>query len=187
MKKEHIIKVFMIHKWIQKDLQKDIANQLKSDQTFKFKDLSFPTSNPIPTEMYELGLMDDYACGAMMESDIVIVLPDTDRFFDYYTSDDEDPGDGQPSSFGYTNSSGYKQAYNTEVVALIHDSCNTKPVLVLGWSETFATNFANRLKSQKKSDSYYNSDRFYAMGLNHISESNSIAKKIVSILNNYRI
>jgi hypothetical protein len=181
MKTKQTFKVFMIHQWIQEDLQKDIANQLKNDQTFIFKDLSFSTSNPIPPKMYELGLLDDYACGAMMESDIVIVLPDTDRFFDYYIGDDEDPGDGQLSAFGY------KQAYNAEIVALIHDSCNTKPVLVLGWSKTFATNFANRLQSQKKSNSYYNSDRFYAMGLNHISEKNSIAKKIVEILNNYRI
>ena len=187
MRTKRTFKVFMIHQWIQADLQKEIANQLENDQSFKFKDLSFSTSNPISPKMYELGLLDDYACGAMMESDIVIVLPDTDRFFDYYTGDDDDPGDCQPSAFGYTNASGYKQAYHTELVTLIHDSCNKKPVLVLGWSKTFATNFANRLQSQKKSDYRYNSNRFYPMGLNHISEKNSIAKKIVDILNNYRI
>ncbi len=168
----------MIHQWSMSGLRTDIWNRLKRDTEHEFIDLSYTESDPIELADF----IEDYACGAMMDSDIVVVLPDSDM---------EDILDYQGASLSPLRASSYRRQmgfppdkiYPQELQALLYDSCNTKPALVLGWTKKSAERLAGFLKEHKDVPNY-NPGRFYTMGIkDEINKGESIAKRLVSIVN----
>jgi len=167
------------------DLQTEILNRLNSNTSYKFIDNSFTKFKPVSPDMVEF--IQEYACGWMMDSDIIIVLPDSTKDNDF--SEEGDSLDIlSQAPFRGNRDLNSLSVYTVELQTLIFDSCNTKPVLVLGWTKEKAEYLISLLKKPKVLENPNNkADRFYPMGINEISEINSIAKRIVSILNNYNM
>jgi len=180
MTKQKSIKIFIIHQFVMSDLQDSIIRQLQSCPFCTFVDMSCPKQKPIPEDKLEF--IQEIACGKMMESDIVIVLPDTPKD---YEIDDEDNDYISDFSDTFRSSRGLHQnsIYTVEIRTLMFDSCDTKPVLVLGWTKDSAKYLADKLRNPKHIDGRaYNQERFYAMGLNEVCNTHDIAKKIIAIL-----
>ncbi|MEF8732495.1 MAG: hypothetical protein V5B40_11480 [Candidatus Accumulibacter meliphilus] len=179
MNKQKTIKVFMIHQWVMPDLQERIMKCLQSYPCYTFVDLSIPKSNPIPPDDEEF--IQDIVCGRMMESDVVIVLPDTKEGVE-----DFDGGEDYLSDLSDTfrQNRGLRQdsVYTVEIRTLMFDACDTKPVLVLGWTQDSAEHLANKLRTPRVGGRRYNPDRFYAMGLSEAKGVHAIAKRIIAIL-----
>ncbi len=84
-----MVKIFMIHRWSMADLQAKISKMLKSDKQVIFIDNSYTRSSPAEKDEF----IQEYACGMMMDSGIILVLPDSseqsynDEASDEYLSD----------------------------------------------------------------------------------------------------
>lgn len=179
--KKKIIKVFMVHQWDMADLQSDVLSQLKSDPTYEFIDMSYTKSRPAVKDEF----IQEYACGAMMESDIIIVLPDSRN--DFVSDETEDYLSTGLFNAKFRKNRGLNpnSVYTIELGTLMFDSCNTKPVLVLGWTKESAEYLVNLLRNPVGiEDRAYDRDRFYALGISEISNSNSITQKVASVLSN---
>ena len=176
---KQIFKVFVIHQWMMSDLQKDIINRLNSHPNYDFVDMSYPESKPI--ENHDLVL--DYACGAMMDSDIIIILPDlNENQLPDYEGDSLYPL--KVSSFRKKHGSLPKKGYLGELQTIMYDSCSTKPVLVLGWTKESAEKLA-RVLDDPEGVFNYTPDRFYTIGVDEIRKGENIVEKIVSIIKNF--
>jgi hypothetical protein len=174
------IKIFMVHQFLMSELQAQLAKRLQSYPHRLFVDMSCPIEMKIPIDKLEY--IQEIACGRMMESDLVIVLPDMPA-----ESQVEDRASDSISVLGdtFTEARGlhHNSTYATEIRTLMFDSCDSKPALVLGWTKESAEYLADKLRHPHGIGSRaYDSTRFHAMGLDEASGRHDIAKKILSIL-----
>jgi len=183
MSGQKTIKVFMVHQFTMSDLEKKIVEQLQDFPCCHIDELSLPHEKPIPPD--QIDFVQDIACGSMMESDIIVILPDTEKGRETDEEDDDyisDLGDTFRSSRGLHPGS----VYTVEIRTLMFDSCDTKPVLVLGWTKDSAEYLAGKLRNPKNIGSRrYNKHRFYTMGLDEATGSQDIAERIISILDSW--
>jgi len=179
MNEQRTIKVFVIHQWKMTDLYEKVTKDLQSHPFCKFVDLSFPMSKPIPQDKEDF--IQDIVCGTMMDSDIVIMLPDTEEDFfgfdgeDDYISDFTDPFRKNRGLHQYST-------YSVEIKTLMFDSADAKPTLVLGWTKDSADYLVQKLQNPRIGGRRYNPDRFYALGLDEAKQTNAIAERIIAIL-----
>ena len=165
------------------DLQEKIVKELQKCPFCMFVDLSCPKSKPIPED--KVGFIQDIACGRMMESDIVVLLPDTQEGSevsdeeDDYLTDFSDP-------FRRNRGLHQNSVYAVEIKTLMFDSCDTKPALVLGWTKDRADYLADKLRNPRIGNRRYSRDRFYAMGLDEAKETHAIARRIIAILDEWQ-
>ncbi|WDP89052.1 MAG: hypothetical protein HUN04_04640 [Desulfobacter sp.] len=179
MNNQRRIKVFIIHQWVMADLQEKIVKELENCPFCTFVDLSCPKSEPIPEGKVEF--IQDIVCGRMMESDIVVILPDTQEGVEVrdpeadYLTDLSDP---------FRKNRGLHQdsVYAVEVKTLMFDACDTKPALILGWTKGSAGYLAEKVRNPRIGSRRYRRDRFYSMGLDEAGKKHAIAKKIIEIL-----
>lgn len=182
MNEQRTIKVFIVHQWVMAELHEEIIKDLQSHPFCTFVDLSFPVSKPIPPDQEDF--IQDIVCGTMMESDIVIVLPDTREGSecldeeDDYLSDFIDP-------FRRNRGLHPGSTYAVEMKTLMFDAADTKPVLVLGWTKDSADHLVNKLRNPRIGNRAYDPDRFHAMGLDERKEPHAIAEKIIAILDDH--
>jgi len=180
MAKKKPIKIFMIHQFLLSELEAHLAKRLQSYSQRLFVDMSCPIEMKIPIDKLEY--IQEIACGRMMESDLIIVLPDMPA-----EREVEDRASDSISGLGdtFTRARGlhHNSTYATEIRTLMFDSCDSKPALVLGWTKESAEYLADKLRHPKGiGHRPYNSTRFHAMGLDEASGKHDIAKKILSIL-----
>lgn len=177
MTEQKTIKVFMIHQFIMSDLQKKVRGWLETYPDCKFIDLSLSEDRPIPRG--HLDFIQDYACGYMMESDIIVILPDTeigdDVPFGSYLSE-------LGGTFNEIRGLPHNKVFTQEILTAMYDSCDTKPVLVLGWTKERAGLLAEEIKTGSRQNDKH---RFYAMELNEVTGAEDIPKKIISILDSW--
>lgn len=173
-----MVKVFMIHRWDMADLQAKISKILKSDKQVIFIDNSYTCSSPAEKDEF----IQEYACGMMIDSDIVLVLPDSaEEFYDDKPSD-ECLSD-LSHDFGHQRGLDHNAVYVTEIKTLMFDACDNVPVLVLGWSKENAEHIADILRSPKGiGGRIFEPNRFFSMGLNEISDESDLPKRIVKIV-----
>lgn len=172
------LKLFMIHQWSMSELQTKIHNLLFSNNLVVIEDFSITKDNPIEGHLAEFAI--DYACGKMMDSDIVLILPDSPENEPFEYIQDSLKVLGQPSfrvSRGLLSSS----VYTEELQALLFDSCNTKPVLVIGWTKGSAEYLAKLLNESSEEESN-GTQRFFSIGQDEISNNKILLNKILSIL-----
>lgn len=136
------IRVFMIHRSDMSELQATLSSLLTTQKKVSIEDVSYPLSYHIE----KVEFIQEYACGRMMDSDIVLVLPPNKRNYE----PDWDIVDAELTIFSSTSFArkyglSRDRVYITELKNIMHDSCNTKPVLVLGWSEEEAEDLADIL------------------------------------------
>lgn len=172
------IRVFMIHRWDMANIQEKIHNLLTSNPCIDVVDKSYTASSPAEKNEY----IQEYACGQMQDSDIVIVLPESKEDFlpSFKEGDDYLPFMScQPFADNHDLHS--NSVYITELKTLMYDSCNQVPVLVLGWSRKSAEYLANILRNPKDMNMFYDPERIYTMGMDKVN-ADSLSKKVMEIL-----
>lgn len=180
MNDKRTVKVFIIHQWVMASLYNKITNDLKSYPFCKFVDLSFPVSKPIPEEKEEF--IQDIVCGTMMDSDIVLMLPDTDEEFEGF-SGEEDYLSDFTDPFRRNRRLHQRSTYAVEIKTLMFDSADSRPALVLGWTKDKADYLIEKLQNPKIGRRAYNPDRFHSMGLDEARKAkHAIAERIIEIL-----
>jgi hypothetical protein len=165
----------MIHRWDMADSQKSIHDMLIKNSHIEIIDKSYTSSNPAPMAEY----IQDYACGQMQDSDIVIVLPDSEE--QYYSTRDKDYLSDLFHDFGNQRGLKHDCVYITELKTLLFDSCDRVPVLILGWTIENAKYIANILRKGYE-NRYYDKKRFFIMGVNEIIDEFDLIAKIIHIL-----
>ncbi len=168
----------MIHRWDMADLQAKISNMLKSDKRVEFIDNSYTYSNPAEKDEF----IQEYACGMMMDSDIVLVLPDSeeqsygDKLGDEFLSD-------LSHNFGHQRGLDHAAVYVAELKTLMFDACENVPVLVLGWTKENAEYLADILRNPKGiGRRQFDPNRFSSMGLDEIADVSDLSNRIVKIV-----
>lgn len=180
MKAKRKIKVFLIHQWIMGDLQSKVIKWLSGNRRYQIVDYSYTQKMQIEEHV----LIQDYSCGAMMESDIVIVLPDwvKDSMPNYFM---ESLAPLQQSSFRESRYLSPSSVYTEELQTLMYDICNRKPALVLGWNRNTAQGLGYLLAGAG-GDINTNPWRFHYMGLDAVEQNPEILLDgIVCIIDNY--
>lgn len=177
------LRVFIIHRWDMSDLQIFIHKCLTESSGFEVIDKSYPQSSPAPMSEF----IQEYACGQMMDSDIVIVLPDAPANLYENSLGDGDYLSDLGHNFGRKRSIPHNSVYITELKTLMFDSCDRVPVLVLGWNRENAEYLAEKLRHPQGIEyrAYYDSQRFFTMGVDEIKGSDDLTKRIKNILDNY--
>jgi hypothetical protein len=177
------VKIFIVHQWLMADLEAKIVKELQEFPLCAFVDLSCPKSKPIPDDKVEF--IQDIVCGRMMESDIVVLLPDTQEGFEM--SDEEDDYLTELTDpFRRNRELHQNSVYAVEIKTVMFDACDTKPVLVLGWTRDDAEYLADKLRNPRIGSRRYNRDRFYAMGLDEAKETHAIAKRLIEVLGKWQ-
>ena len=179
-KAESAVKIFMIHRSDMPELQATLSSLLTSQVDLLIEDVSYPLSYHIE----KVEFIQEYACGRMMDSDIVLVLPPNKSNYE----PDWDISDAEltiSSCTSFANKYGLRRdrVYITELKNLMYDSCNNKPVLVLGWSEEEAEDLADILRNPNPAGCGNNdAGRIHSMVINNSVSSEELVLEIRNIL-----
>ena len=176
------IKVFVIHRWDMAEWQAFIIKCLQDCSKFSIEDMSYSIEKPAPKHEF----IQEYACGKMMASNFVIVLPYTPPGF----YEDEESGNEYISTLfhrvGEARGIPHDAVYTTELQTLMFDACDNVPVLVIGWGNEEHDNLLRMLKNPTGiGGRYYNPDRFFYLNFDGIINSDVLSTKIDEILDKY--
>ncbi len=173
------ISVFVIHRWNMVSLHDQVISILRNNPYLNVNDNSFTPSNPVKLpEFY-----DDYACGMISDSDVAIIVPDTDEDSYINNLSHNDYLSAGPHHFGIERSVPHGCGYIRELQTLMFDSCDSIPGLVVGWSNSdvnyvfdllcFPSGIGNRS---------YNNERFYKTTFTELENYKSSAKMLQKIV-----
>lgn len=130
---KNIRKVFIVHLWKQKTLQQEVFLVLNKDERYKYVNMSYTTSNPIEGKLVEF--VQDYACGSIMDSNFILVLPDVDS---ESCNNNEFLGDSLlpkgTSNFRFNREFNRDSVYTQELQTIVYDAIPNIPVVILNWT-----------------------------------------------------
>ena len=176
------IKVFVVHRWDMAEWQAYIIKCLQDCSKFSIEDMSYSIEKPAPKNEF----IQEYACGKMMASNFVIVLPDTPPGF----YGDEEDGNEYITDLGHRIGEArgipHDSVYITELKTLMFDACDNVPALVIGWGNEDHNNLLRMLKNPSGiGGRSYNRDRFFYLNFDGIRNSDVLSSKIDEILDKH--
>lgn len=176
------IRVFMIHRWEMSNWQESLSKLLTQSGNIEIVDKSYSIKNPAEKSDF----IQDYACGQMLDSDIIIVLPPSDNDFipisPHINAEDDYLPFFSSQPFARNHGIDPKSVYITELKTLMYDSCNHVPVLVLGWYKDCADHLANILRKPDGHINGYDPSRVHAMSIECIGNTDYLINKIKKII-----